>query len=80
MLVERDVLGVGIDTLSVDNSLVGDAKGAAHKVFHGAGRYVIENLARLDELPARGVTLLIGALPIVDGTGGAARVLAFHDG
>lgn len=76
-LVQRGVLGVGIDTLSVDNLLVGDVKGAAHKVLHGAGRYVLENLARLDELPARGVLLMIGALPIVDGTGGPARVLAF---
>jgi kynurenine formamidase len=80
LLVERGALGVGVDTLSVDNSLVGDAKGAAHKVLHGAGRYVLENLARLDELPARGTVLIIGALPIVDGTGGAARVLAFCDG
>jgi kynurenine formamidase len=80
LLVERDILGVGIDTLSVDNSLVGDVKGATHKVIHGAGRYVLENLARLDELPPRGILLSIGALPIVDGTGGPARVLAFHDG
>lgn len=79
LLVERGVLGVGVDTLSVDNSLVGDVKGAAHKVLHGAGRYVLENLARLDELPARGTLLSVGALPIVDGTGGPARVLAYVD-
>lgn len=78
-LVDRGVLGVGVDTLSVDNSLVGDEKGATHKVLHGAGRYVLENLARLGELPARGILLSIGALPIKDGTGGPARVLAFHD-
>lgn len=76
-LVERGVLGVGIDTLSVDNALVGDVKGASHKVLHGAGRYVLENLARLDELPETGITIVIGALPIVDGTGAPARVLAF---
>jgi kynurenine formamidase len=80
LLVERGVLGVGVDTLSVDNSLVGDAKGASHKVLHGAGRYVLENLARLGELPARDILLWIGALPIVDGTGAPARVLAFHGG
>ena len=79
LLVDRGVLGVGVDTFSVDNALVGGVKGAAHKVLHGAGRYVLENLARLDELPARGIILMIGALPIVDGTGGPARVLAFHE-
>ncbi len=77
LLVDRGVAGVGIDTLSVDNALVGDDKGASHKVLHGAGRYVMENLARLDELTARGTTIFIGALPIVGGTGGPARVLAF---
>jgi kynurenine formamidase len=79
LLVARGVLGVGIDTLSVDNLLVGEAKGASHKVLHGAGRYVLENLARLDELPPRGTTIVIGALPIVDGTAAPARVLAFVD-
>lgn len=77
LLVERGVLGLGVDTLSVDNSLVGDAKGATHKVLLGAGRYVLENLTRLDELPARGILLSIGALPIVEGTGAPARVIGF---
>lgn len=80
LLVERGALGVGVDTLSVDNSRVGDSKGAAHKVLHGAGRYVLENLARLDELRATGNLIIIGALPIVDGTGAPARVLAYHAG
>jgi kynurenine formamidase len=79
LLVERGALGVGVDTLSVDNSLVGELKGASHKVLHESGCYVIENLARLVELPPRDILLIIGALPIVDGTGAAARVLAFHD-
>ena len=77
LLVDRDAAGVGIDTLSIDNALVGPDKGAAHKVLHGAGRYVLDNLARLDELPPRGTTLVVGALPLVGGTGGPARVLAF---
>jgi kynurenine formamidase len=78
LLVDRAVLGVGVDTLSVDNSRVGSVKGAAHKVLHGAGRYVLENLADLDALPPTDILLVIGALPVVGGTGGPARVLAFH--
>lgn len=77
LLVERGVLGVGVDTLSVDNATPSDVRAPAHKVLHGADRYVIENLARLDELPARDIVLVIGALPIVAGTAGPARVLAF---
>ena len=78
-LVDRGVLGVGVETLSVDNALPSPVRSPAHKVLHGAGRYVIENLARLDELPARGIVLILGALPIRDGTAGPARILAFVD-
>jgi kynurenine formamidase len=76
-LVGQGVAGLGIDTLSVDNGR--NAKGAAHAVLHAAGRTVLENLARTDELPPRGILLIIGALPIRAGTGAPARVLAFCD-
>jgi len=77
-LVEHGAIGLGVDTLSVDNTAPSDIRSPAHKVLHGAGRYVLENLANLDRLPARGILLVIGALPIVDGTAGPARVLAFN--
>lgn len=76
LLVERGVAGVGIDTLSVDNAAPSDIRSPSHKALHGADRYVMENLANLDQLPARDILLFIGALPVVDGTAGPARVLA----
>lgn len=76
-LVARGVAGVGIDTLSVDNATPSPVRSPTHKVLHGAGSTVMENLANLDRLPATGVLLVIGAIPIVDGTGAPARVLAF---
>ncbi len=75
-LVDRGVLGVGVETLSVDNASPGSEDRPAHKVLLGAGRYVIENLAGLDRLPPQGFVLIIGALPVRDGTAGPARILA----
>lgn len=79
LLVARGVRGVGIDTLSVDNSAPSAIRSPSHKVLHGAGALVLENLANLDRLPARGILLVIGAIPIVGGTGAPARVLAWID-
>jgi kynurenine formamidase len=70
------VRGVGIDALSVDNAAPSETRSPSHKALHGADRYVLENLANLDRLPARDILLVIGALPVVDGTAGPARVLA----
>jgi len=76
LLVERGVAGVGIDTLSPDNAAPSEVRSPAHKVLLGADRYVLENLANLELLPASDILLVIGALPVVDGTAGPARVLA----
>lgn len=77
LLVERGAMGVGIDTLSVDNAAPSETRSPSHKALHAADRYVLENLANLDRLPARDILLVIGALPVVDGTAGPARVLAW---
>ncbi len=77
-IVDRGARGIGVDTLSPDNSIPGSVRAETHKIVLGADRYVIENLAGLDKLPARDIVLFVGALPIVGGTAGPARVLAFH--
>lgn len=77
LLVARGVAGVGIDTLSPDNAAPSEVRSPTHKVLLGAGRYVLENLANLELLPAADILLVIGALPVVDGSAGPARVLAF---
>ncbi len=74
LLVERDVVGIGIDTLSVDPGQSTDA--AAHKVMFGANKYLIENLANLDELPESGATLIVGVLAMSEATQAPARILA----
>ncbi len=74
LLVERNVAGVGIDTLSIDHGPSKDF--IAHKILLGANKIALENLANLRALPPRGATIIVGALKIRDGSGAPARVLA----
>ncbi len=68
------VRGIGLDTLSADNGLA--ERSPCHHLVHGAGKFVLENLAQLEVLPPRGFAVFMGALPIVGGTGSPARILA----
>ncbi|MDM7487609.1 cyclase family protein [Rhodococcus sp. CSLK01-03] len=73
MLVhERNVVGLGVDTLSLDRA--GDV--GAHVELLGAGRYGIEAMANLATVPPRGATVVVGAPKHAGGTGGPCRVLA----
>jgi kynurenine formamidase len=77
LVLERRVAGLGLDTLSADN---GEApESPCHRLVHGAGGFIIENLANLEMVPEQGAFVLIAPLPIVGGTGAPARVLAFCD-
>jgi len=74
---QRGVLGIGLDTLSADN---GEALNSpCHRLVHGAGGFILENLANLEQVPEQGAFVLIAPLPIVGGSGAPARVLAFCD-
>ncbi len=59
LLVERDVAGIAIDTLSPDCL---DQTFPVHKAILGAGKYIIENIANCSQLPRRGSTVI--ALPL----------------
>ncbi len=73
---ERKVRGLGIDTLSVDHGLSRDFP--VHHVLGKAGRWGLENLARLEKLPAGGFTLFVAPMKIETGSGGPARVFAIE--
>jgi kynurenine formamidase len=75
LVIDRGVLGVGVDTLSADNGAAPNSP--CHRLVHGAGGYILENLANLEQLPESGAFVLIAPIPIVGGTGAPARVLAF---
>lgn len=74
LIRERDVRGVGIDTLSVDPGNSRDFP--VHHRLGKADRYGLENLAALERLPAQGFTLFVAPMKIETGTGGPARVFA----
>lgn len=74
LTADRRVVALGIDTLSIDYGPSKDFAG--HKLSHTAGLYHIENMAHLDQLPARGAAIFVGALAIAGGSGSPARVLA----
>ena len=74
MLAELDVASIGVDTLSLDPGNSADF--AVHNSWLPGGRFGIENLAGLDQLPAAGATIFVGAPAHKGGTGGPARVLA----
>lgn len=73
-LIARDVAGIGIDTLSLDHGPSKDF--ATHHIMLGANKYQIENLTNLDALPPTGATVVIGVLPVKDGSQAQARVFA----
>lgn len=74
MLLEMGAGSIGVDTLSLDPGNSADF--AVHYSWLPAGRFGIENLAGLDQLPASGATLFVGAPKHRNGTGGPARVMA----
>ncbi|MEP5758941.1 MAG: cyclase family protein [Litoreibacter sp.] len=75
MLLEMtSASSIAVDTLSLDRGLSEDF--ATHYAWLPAGRYGIENLAGLDDVPAAGATLVVGAPKHIGGTGGPSRIFA----
>jgi kynurenine formamidase len=74
LIERRNIRGIGLDTLSLDPGQSRDF--AVHHLLGRAGRYGLENLADLDELPASNFYLVVAPIKIETGTGGPTRVLA----
>jgi len=74
LLIERDVAGIGIDTLSIDAGVAADSP--THHITLPAGLWQLEGLVNLELLPARGALIVVGAPPLAGGSGVPARPLA----
>lgn len=72
LLANGSLTGLGIDGPDVGSG----SETSAGEVLAARGLLHIENLTNLDALPARGAFLFLGLLPLVDGTGSPARVVA----
>jgi len=75
---ERDVLGVGVETIGTDAGQAGgfDPPFPNHTIMHGAGKLGLASLCNLDQLPATGAVVIAAPLKIVAGSGSPLRVLA----
>ncbi|MDQ2090864.1 cyclase family protein [Marimonas arenosa] len=74
LLEETKAAAIAVDTLSLDHGPSQDF--ATHYAWLPAGRYGIECIAGLDDVPAAGATLVVGAPKVGGGTGGPARLFA----
>lgn len=75
LLTEREVAGIAVDTLSLDNGPSSDFK--THNLWLPAGRWGLENVANLERTPAAGATLVVGLPKVKDATGAPVRLFAF---
>ena len=74
LLEERNVLGIAVDTLSLDYGPSPDF--AVHYKWLPSNRWGMECVAKLAELPPVGATIVAGGPKIAGATGGPSRVLA----
>jgi kynurenine formamidase len=76
---DRDVLGVGVETIGTDAGQAGtfDPPFPNHTIMHGAGKFGLASLCNLDRLPPTGALLIAAPLKLVNGSGSPLRVLAF---
>lgn len=73
ILIERNVVGIGIDTLSPDGS---NMNFPVHKLMLGSDRYIIENLSNCHKLPAQGAYVIALPIKIQNGTESPIRAIA----
>ncbi len=75
---ERDVLGVGVETVGTDAGQAGgfEPPFPAHNIMHGAGKLGLASLSHLDQLPPTGAVVIAAPLKIVNGSGSPVRVIA----
>ncbi|EHL31112.1 cyclase family protein [Legionella drancourtii] len=74
LLIERDIAGLGIDTLGPDTA---KSSYPVHQIILGQGKYLIENIANAHLLPATGSTILAVPMLILDGTEAPIRLIGF---
>lgn len=74
LVEQRDIRGIGVDTLSLD---VGSSSTFdVHVIILSAGKYGIEGVANLAAIKDRQATVFVGVPRWEAGSGGPARVLA----
>jgi kynurenine formamidase len=75
---DRDVLGVGVETIGTDAGQAGTFQPPFpnHHIMHGAGKFGLASLCNLDQLRPTGAIVIAAPLKIVGGSGSPLRVIA----
>ncbi len=76
LLLERGAVGIGIDTLSPDRP---EDNFPVHRLFLGAGKYIVENAANLISLPPSGSFIMALPIKIKDGSEAPIRLVGLID-
>jgi len=74
-LTEREISGVGVDTLSIDPGP--QATYPAHKHLFSSGKWAVECLNNLDLVPQSGASVLVAPTKVKGASGAPARVIAW---
>jgi kynurenine formamidase len=73
LLLERNIAGLGVDTLSADTGKNGFP---VHRAILSAGKYLVENIANANTLPSVGAKICVLPIKIKEGTEAPVRLLA----
>ncbi|MBA2344713.1 MAG: cyclase family protein [Rubrobacter sp.] len=75
---ESPLIGVGVETVSIDAGAAGgfDPPFPVHYFLLGAGKFGVTQLANLGSLPPTGSLLIVAPLKLTGGTGSPIRALA----
>jgi len=78
LIDQRDVRGFGVETINTDagQSYAWPVPYPCHTLMHGAGKYGLQCLCNLDQLPPQGAVIVAAPLKIEGGSGSPLRVLA----
>jgi kynurenine formamidase len=74
IVANRKISGIGIDTASIDYGQ--SQRFETHQILYKAGLLAVENVARMEELPAQGFEILALPMKIAGGSGAPVRIIA----
>lgn len=78
LVEERDIVGVGVETVGTDAGQAGKENPPFpnHAIMHGAGKFGLTSLVNLGKLPITGSVLVVLPLKVEGGTGCPVRPIA----
>jgi len=71
---DRNIVGVGVDTPSLDSGKEGQFP--THQILLGAGKWGVEHVANMDKLPENGYIIHNMVFKLHDGSGAPTRIYA----